>query len=194
MFTRSELAITLTKNASAGTGFQTKTASQILIEESRQFTPTRRYTIFLSHSFSDATMVLGLKRALEGMKYSVYVDWIEDPQMDRSRVTKATASHLKQRMLACESLFYVATENSINSKWMPWECGFVDGKIDKVAILPIVETLTSNYCGQEYLSLYPYVSKASQQGASEQKLWIHEDSSTYVLFDRWLKGEKPHKR
>ena len=52
---------------------------------------TTTFDIFLSHSSEDATVVAGIKLMLEQESFSVYVDWIEDPQMDRSKVTADTA-------------------------------------------------------------------------------------------------------
>lgn len=194
LFTKSELTQGFQKRARDESALRSKTASQVLMEETQRFTPSARYTIFLSHSFRDANIILELKRSLESLGYSVYVDWLDDPQLDRSHVTKQTATLLRQRMLACDCLFYATTDNSSSSKWMPWECGFVDGKKDKAAILPIVDVHTEEYIGQEYLSLYPYVSKATLQNTSNTKLWINESPTIYVLFDNWLKGEKPTRR
>ena len=38
-----------------------------------------RFDVFLSHSFKDATVILGIKRILEKQNLTVYVDWIDDP-------------------------------------------------------------------------------------------------------------------
>ena len=104
-----------------------KTASIMLNEAVREQTTTKTYDIFLSHAFKDAELILGVKVKLEGYGHSVYVDWVDDPQLDRSAVTPETAATLRQRMACCRSLFYSTTEASSNSKWMPWECGYVDG-------------------------------------------------------------------
>lgn len=47
------------------------------------------YKIFLSHSFSDSEIVLGLKLYLENeLRLRTYVDWLDSPEMDRSCVNK----------------------------------------------------------------------------------------------------------
>lgn len=53
------------------------------------------------------------------MNHSVYVDWIDDTHLDRNNVDRETAGILKARMAHSRCLFYVTTENSPNSKWMP---------------------------------------------------------------------------
>jgi hypothetical protein len=118
--------------------------------------------------------------------YSVYVDWIDDPQLDRSRVTQQTAAKLRDRMLSCRSLFYLTTSNADSSKWMPWECGFFDGAREKAAILPVKDSSDYNvYVGQEYLGLYPYVGRDKNR-AGDDKLWINRTPSTYLAYDVWV--------
>ncbi len=120
--------------------------------------PTVRFDIFLSHSLRDAEVVLGVKTILEQVGLSVYVDWIVDPQLDRDRISAATAQQLRIRMIQCSSLIYVATAAATESKWMPWELGYFDGRrsAEAVAILPLVE-YQGQYIGQEYLGLYPEI-------------------------------------
>ena len=116
------------------------------------------YDVFLSHSIRDAKIVLGVKNWLEENGLKVYVDWINDRQLDRSHVTSKTAETLRIRMRQSKALLYMATDNSSQSKWMPWELGFFDGySFGKVAILPILNSENQNFLGQEYLGLYPLV-------------------------------------
>lgn len=56
---------------------------------------TERFDIFLSHSIRDAELVLGVKVVLEDAGKSVYIDWIEDPALDRAQVTGKTADMLR---------------------------------------------------------------------------------------------------
>ena len=163
-----------------------KTASQLIIESASTFKRYKTYDVFLSHSVKDAELILGMKGLIEDLGYTVYVDWIDDPELDRSRVSKETARKLRERMNSSKSLFYVTTDNAGNSKWMPWECGYFDGVKEKVAIVPVKKTSHSNeFTGQEYLGLYPYVVKEkSNQG--KQMLWIHINRSTYTSYDKWV--------
>lgn len=164
-----------------------KNANQLVLEAYASYTPSKIYDIFLSHSIRDAELILGMKAIFEDLGYSVYVDWIEDPQMDRSKVTAATADQLRQRMGSSKSLFFVTTSNAESSRWMPWECGFFDGKKEKVAIVPIQAKSTNNnsYSGQEYLGLYPYIVK-QQSTSKKEMLWVMKNSTTYVSYDTWV--------
>lgn len=168
-----------------------KSANQILVENAAQFSATKTFDIFLSHSSLDADSILGLHTKLCRLGYTVYVDWIEDRDLDRSRVSKQTAARLRVRMINCGCLFYAISPNAQRSIWMPWELGYFDGIKRKVALIPVFEQPDSsdNFRGQEYLGLYPYVTKAPPQGGGSEVLWVHDEVSTYVVFDAWLRHD-----
>lgn len=114
------------------------------------------FDVFLSHSFKDAQMVLGVYSLLTREGFSVYVDWIVDPHLERAAVSPATAEQVRSRMRQSKTLIYAHSLNSATSTWMPWELGFFDGFRSAVAILPISANGGSTK-GIEYLSLYPYI-------------------------------------
>ena len=144
----------------AARSYVSKSASQILIEDSARFSDTDRYDVFLSHSYQDADAIYGVKKIIESLGLSVYVDWIEDAGLDRGKVTTRTAQVLRQRMKVSSCLVYAHSSNATHSVWMPWELGYFDGiKPGYVWILPIVTQDDSEFKGQEYLGLYPPVEK-----------------------------------
>lgn len=170
-----------------------KSASrQTILNEAAKFSIEKEYQIFLSHSYLDANEILVIKEDIQSMGYSVYVDWIEDSQLNREDVTKETANILRERMKNSLSLLYATSANAESSLWMPWELGYFDGLKDKVAILPILESSknTNQYSGQEYLGLYPYVTKDRTKSGGD-KLWVHHNENTYVLLEAWLNGHAP---
>ena len=71
-----------------------------ILREARQTSATS-FDVFLSHAKLDAQLVLGVKTVLERSGQSVYIDWLDDPQLDRSSVTPATAERLRNRMRQC---------------------------------------------------------------------------------------------
>jgi hypothetical protein len=118
-----------------------------------------KFDIFLSHSFKDASLILGIANELESHGVTVYIDWIVDRQLDRSKVTASTASLLRKRMGQCGSLIYANSTATPSSKWMPWELGYFDGsKLGPISIMPIDEDEPGSK-GQEYLGLYPAIEK-----------------------------------
>jgi len=145
-----------------------------------------RYDIFLSHSFEDARLVRALRDELMSQGYTVYVDWIDDPLVDRTRVDKFSAELLRLRMRMSRSLLYATSESSSKSLWMPWELGYMDGRTNsRVAIVPIVHEADSikEFKGVEYLSIYPYLDKT---GAN---LYIHRSIGKWTNFSKWIAGE-----
>ena len=92
------------------------------------------FDIFLSHSYLDAEVVLGLRETITAMGFSIYVDWVDDVHLRRSDVSRETAVALRQRMASSKALFYATSIASPASKWMPWECGYFDGLKGKVAV------------------------------------------------------------
>jgi hypothetical protein len=162
---------------------------------SRSFKSRGQYDVFLSHRSLDAKEVLALKLILESFGFTVFVDWVENPQMDRAQVTKETAAYLRDAMNRSLSLLYAASENSSGSKWMPWELGYSDGLHGRIAIVPVKdqETASESFTGQEYLGLYPYIS-VKRDTFGKEVIWVNEGSLAYVSLRDWLKGIKPHSR
>ena len=159
-----------------------KSAQTILNESTRDFNSFKTYDVFLSHSTKDAEVVLGIKLILEDHRRSVYVDWIEDPNLDRTKVTPGTAETLRKRMRSCLSLVYVHSTNSGASKWMPWELGYFDGYKGAVAILPVTKNEETSFEGQEYLGIYPWIDES---GLSLKELRIRRSISDYKNFQEW---------
>ena len=179
------------KNLASSRPAQAKTK---LFTESRQI--HTGFDIFLSHSFLDKDEVEGLYLELTDFGFTVYIDWIIDPHLDRTNVTKESATLVRNRMKSCKSLLLAISTNATTSKWMPWELGYLDGKTNKCAIIPVSKdaTIPNSYKGVEYLSLYPFIKKLPTDN-HVNKLWIIEEASKYVVFDDWFhKSTQPFER
>jgi len=136
-------------------------------------------------------MVLGVALTIEDLGYSVYLDWRDDPSLDRKNVTPATAEKLRERMRASRCLFYSVTPKATESTWMKWELGYKDAHNNRTAILPVIGSMTEDYDGQQFLGLYPYVSDGNDT-AEKPHLWIHRSKTCYVKFEKWLAGAEPN--
>ncbi len=169
-----------------------------ILEDCKKFEKEKSYDVFISHSYTDAKTneerIYALKTDIESMGFSVYVDWIEDAKLDRSKVTKETADVLKLRMNSCKSLFFLTSETSSASKWMPWELGYFDGIKSRVAILPVLDAPAVSYKGQEYLGLYPYIKKEISNLTKKHTLWVYTAIDHYISVKEWLSGKNPYKR
>ena len=165
------------------------TSDRILKESVTAATVTDTFDVFLSHSMTDAEIVLGIKNFLEASGLKVYVDWVEDAQLDRRAVTKNTAAVLRQRMRQSKSLIYLSSDNSSSSKWMPWELGYFDGfKPDGVAIMPVLDNPTDAFKGQEYLGLYPIVQKEKYADGSPD-VFVEEIGVRWSTLKRFASGK-----
>lgn len=173
--------------------FSANNAQQILGEMVRKQASVQTHDIFLSHSFQDRELILGTALILEDLGFTVYLDWRDDPTLDRNTVTKETAIRLRERMKKSKCLLYATTDNSSSSKWMPWELGFKDGESGKAAILPLQDNRPDHFKGQEYLGIYPYVTQQINT-INQEKLWVRWSSTCYVIFDDWLSGAQPYER
>lgn len=146
------------------------------------------FDIFLSHSFLDKAEVQGLYQELTDFGYSVYVDWMVDPHLDRANVTKDSASLVRKRMKYSKSLLLAISTNATFSKWVPWELGYVDGNTNMCAIIPVSkeELPPKSFKGTEYLTLYPFTKKMPLQRTKLEKLWVIERGYAYSQFDSWF--------
>lgn len=169
----------------------------ILAENNIKFKTKNSYDIFLSHSSLDKDLVLTLIKLFNDAGYSVYVDWINDYELDRSNVSKNTASILKMRMQQSRGLSFLTTQNSTNSKWCPWELGYFDGlKNSRCCILPVLNNTWDTFHGQEYLGLYPYIMYDKVSGSNRFDFWVYDSdhNGNYVILSSWLNGTNPYSR
>jgi hypothetical protein len=173
-------------------------AQKILLDEAKErtwaannlqksfesFSASERYDIFLSHAYSDARIVMQIRSMLIEKGYSVYVDWIEDNQLDRGQVSEHTATVLRNRMNSCSSLIYLTSNSAEKSVWMPWELGYMDARTGRVSVAPIFED-DEEFDGREYLNLYPYLDLTGDG------FYIHRGVGSWVTLRDWMQGETP---
>ncbi len=120
---------------------------------------TGSFDIFVSHSIRDARVIFGIRDWLTSQSLSVYVDWIDDPELDRAAVSRATAARLREQMQQSRSLLYATSRAAQRSRWMPWELGYFDGikGTERVSIMPLHSSSSTDFVGEEYLGLYKLI-------------------------------------
>lgn len=165
-----------------------KVTSDILLDYCKMYNPKIQYDIFLSHSYRDAELILGVKIFFEQEMFclnrhpKVYIDWIDDKDLNRNKVNIDTAKRLKLRMNNSKSLFFIETEHAIDSKWMPWEIGYFDGYKNKIAVLQITDNNieeSDDFSFREYLNLYPTAGRICSE------LYIKENGEK-INFINWI--------
>lgn len=153
------------------------------------------FDVFLSHSYKNKKLALEVREKFHTYGITAYVDWIEDPELDRSKVNRKTAGLLRERMKQCKSLAFLDTEDALESTWTPWEVGFADADKQRVFIIPIRQNEVSyrNYIGQEFFSLYPFLDEEPNTKDHQNTLWINSpyQEEHYDTFQYWLKYGEP---
>lgn len=132
-----------------------------------------RYDIFLSYRSVDHCQCKPLKTRLEELDFRVYWDR-DDPVLKDKPVTKETAEHLRNRMRRCRALVFAVSSHAGESRWMPWELGFFDGRTGRVFVYPLDEGVLEHNTGQQYLDFYPLIDVDNIKEWLEQHL-PHEE-------------------
>ena len=124
------------------------------------------FDVFLSHSSLDQVAVDAVDDLLLGLGFKVYLDRRVDKGLDPQKVDSATVALLQTRLRQSRCLLVATSSNVVNSKWVPWELGFMDGMRSRVATLPILENPYDSFKGQEYFGAYPE-AKPDQEPATK---------------------------
>ena len=145
---------------------------------------------FLSHSSKDEELVTGAIRILEVHGATVYIDK-KDPTLP-PYTTEETATKLKARINQSKRFVLLASENSKESKWVPWELGIADGSKSRtqIALFPAVEeAYNTAWTSWEYLGLYDRIVWGRLKGY-EKEVWmvLDESNNTATELTLWLRG------
>ena len=133
--------------------------SDELIKEAKA---AKKQTAFLSHSHKDTRIAKSLQAFLQAQGWDVYVDW-EDASMPDSP-TRTTAEMIQAKIRDLDWFIFLGTQNSMRSRWCPWEIGFADGVKPIDNILIIATTDSAGTHGSEYLQLYRHIDPAQGGG------------------------------
>lgn len=116
--------------------------------------------IFLSYRRKDSNYVTPIVDILKSIGANVYIDYMDDSLPEKPNTE--TAAILRSRIQKSEKFILMATPNSSDSKWIPWELGLGDGFVnyENVAILPITQ-YSNDWKEQEYYSIYGYIKKVN---------------------------------
>lgn len=140
-------------------------------------------TVFLCHSHCDEVLVKGLLALFAEASWAVYVDW-EDATLPEIP-SRQTAARIKQKIVDWDFFLFLATDNSMASRWCPWEIGFADGKKqnETILVLPTIDGLKTY--GNEYLQLYRHIDMGDVG-----KLGVWEPSQEKGILLKSLRREK----
>lgn len=110
-------------------------------------------TAFFCHSHEDKNLATGFQVLLNENGWDLYIDW-QDTAMPE-KPTRETAKRIQEKIKALDWFLFLATQNSVSSKWCPWEIGFADSakSYNNILIIPTAD-FSGVWYGNEYLQLY----------------------------------------
>lgn len=137
-------------------------------------------TLFLSHSHKDRDLITPTIAFLRSHGVKIYVDWMDEGMPDV--VSGDTAKKLKERILQQKKFLVLVTENSKDSRWVPWELGYADPTkgMDHIASFPVIES--DDFAQNEYLKIYPKIQFVSNTW------WVwRDDPQNLIHLSQWLR-------
>lgn len=140
------------------------------IYESKQATASykQRKSAFLCHSHKDEVLVKGLLALFDEIEIDLYIDWKDHTMPDTPNVE--TAKKIQDKIISCDLFLFLATANSKESRWCPWEIGFGDSSKRSIYIIPTTDSY--NTYGNEYLELYSRID-----------IGTYEKQDVYAIFE-----------
>ena len=125
-----------------------------IICESNSYSYNQKVTVFLSHRHNEPIdLIKKVKGFFASQGVNLYIDWLDK---DMPKVTNSeTAEKLKNKIKTSDKFIVLATPQSIESIWIPWEIGLADQikGLKNIAVLPLVSK-GSNWEKREYYQLY----------------------------------------
>lgn len=137
-------------------------------------------TIFLSHSHKDRDLIEPSIAFLRSHGVKVYVDWMDEGMPDA--ISGETAKKIKNKILEQKKFLVMVTENSKDSRWVPWELGYADPVkgMNHIATFPIAEK--SDFTQNEYMKIYPKIYFVS----GTWYIW-QDDPTKLTKLTEWLR-------
>lgn len=147
-----------------------------------------RDATFLSHSSKDDEIMPAVVFILESHGATVYLDK-KDESLQTKR-PKETATYLRDKISICKKFVLFASNNTKDSKWVPWELGLSDGyrRPGNVCIFPAPDkAYDKEWSEQEYFGIYDRIvwGKFTGNSESEWLVWNHSEN-TAVSLRKWL--------
>jgi hypothetical protein len=138
-------------------------------------------SIFLSHSHKDRDLIAPALAFLRSHGVKIYVDCMDEGMPDV--VSGETAKKIKERIQQHKKFLVLVTENSKDSRWVPWELGYADPTkgMDHIAAFPVAEN--HDFTHNEYLKIYPKIYFVSN-------MWYvwQDDPIKLTELPTWLKS------
>lgn len=141
-----------------------------------QFHMDMTFDIFVSYDMEDWRVPLGLKNILNGKDLSVFVKNCDSEDKE-----------INYRILENSlSILHLITFSAGPLNPVPWQMAYMADLGKRISIVPILDKPASLY-GIETLWNYPYLD------STDNNLYVHKDSSSWISLENWLEGHEPKK-
>jgi hypothetical protein len=166
---------------------QNSSRAQQVVAKAESSEPSN--STFLSHSTKDTDLLPVVVHILENHGARVYIDK-KDPNLP-PYTNISTAEILRDRIKQSRKFILLASENSKDSRWVPWELGLADGykRPSNVAVFPAVETtIRTSWTTTEYLGIYDQIVYGPHVDYAE-KIWMvwNREENTATELAAWLR-------
>lgn len=164
-----------------------KTAESSLEDAELEAVNKRSASVYLSSQGVDAEIVYG---ALMTLGDFGIISRLSPSMPGKTDSTQIDRDHQEKRlnvMSDCRGLIYLTTTAKSESLWLPWECGFFEGRKQRIAIFPITPTNSDVYRGVNYLGMYPFIAQYQSQH-QRSTLVVKFGAKVYCTLDTWLDG------
>jgi hypothetical protein len=151
-----------------------KAATRNIFAKNQQSKTYLQKTGFLCHSHKDRELALGVQQWLMEHGMHLYIDW-QDTSMPESP-DATTAARIRKIIQGADVFLFLATNDSMLSRWCPWELGFADGvkRNEQIAVIATSDA-SGRYYGNEYLQLYRRIDQTTAGGSLS---WYQRGSYT----------------
>lgn len=141
--------------------------------------------VFLSYRRKDFGYIKPIIGLLNAQGVSIYIDYLDDSLPATPDHT--TASTLRERLKKCKKFILLATPNSKDSVWMPWELGMGDGFIghEHTLVLPLLTS--ENYWDErEYYKVYGYIKEGESTDKTRKDWAVFYPNGNALWLKDWL--------
>jgi hypothetical protein len=143
-------------------------------------TDSAQVTMFLSHSHRDRELISPAIAFFRSHGVVIYVDWMDEGMPDV--VSGETAKRIKARIGEHRKFVVLVTENSKDSRWVPWELGYADPTrgMENIASFPVSEGV--DFSQNEYMKIYPKIQYVNNIW------WVWKDDPLELTrLEEWLR-------
>lgn len=122
----------------------------------------RPQTAYLSHVEADIRLARGLMVLLREKGWNVSIDWREESVFEKA--TPEIMDKIQTRIREADWFLFLATPQSLNSRWCSWELGFANGvrHFDSILVVP-TKNDDGTPTGNDYVQIYRHIEVTSSQ-------------------------------